>query len=64
MRHNENEVDEFIKWSKEIGVDTANIIDPCVRNMVEGYAYLPKDKKYWFYDEEAFEKGILETKIN
>ncbi len=63
MRHNENEVDEFIKWSKEIGVDTANIIDPCVRNMVEGYAYLPKDKKYWFYDEEAFEKGILKPKL-
>jgi MoaA/NifB/PqqE/SkfB family radical SAM enzyme len=63
MRHNEHEVPAFLKWAKEIGVDTANIIDPAVRNMLEAYAYLPKDRKYWFYDEQALERGILKPKI-
>lgn len=62
MRHNEHQVDEFLRWAKEIGVDTANVIDPCARNMVEAYAYLPKDRKYWFYDEEAFQRGVLKPK--
>tara|TARA_B100000579_G_scaffold437574_1_gene467504 strand:+ start:2493 stop:3584 length:1092 start_codon:yes stop_codon:yes gene_type:complete len=59
MRHNEHEVDDFLSWAEEIGVDTANIIDPCVRNIMEGYAYLPRDEKYWFYDREAFAAGNL-----
>jgi radical SAM protein with 4Fe4S-binding SPASM domain len=63
MRHNEHEVPAFLEWAKEIGVDTANVIDPCVRNMLEGHAYLPKDKKYWFYDEMAFEQGVLRPKV-
>lgn len=63
MRHNEHEVSEFLRWAEEIGVDIANVIDPCVRNMFEGYAYLPEDKKYWYYDEKAFEKGILKPKV-
>ena len=63
MRHNEHEVDSFIKWAREIGADTVNVIDPCVRNMLEGYAYLPKNKKYWYYDDVAFEKGMLRPKI-
>ena len=44
------------------GVDQANVIDPCVRNVVEGHAMLPSDRKYWFYDEEAFERGTLKPK--
>jgi radical SAM protein with 4Fe4S-binding SPASM domain len=63
MRHNEHEIDAFIKWAREIGADTVNVIDPCVRNMLEGYAYLPKNKKYWYYDDAAFEKGILRPKV-
>jgi radical SAM protein with 4Fe4S-binding SPASM domain len=31
--------------------------------MLEGHAYLPKDKKYWYYDEVAFAQGILRPKI-
>jgi MoaA/NifB/PqqE/SkfB family radical SAM enzyme len=62
MRHNEHQVDEFIDWADKIGVDRASVIDPCARNMMEAYAYLPKNKDYWFYDEEAFEKGILKPK--
>ena len=59
MRHNESQVDSFIQWAKELKVDTYNVINPCVRNMLEGHAYLPKNKKYWFYDEEAYNNGIL-----
>lgn len=62
MRHNEHQVDEFLRWAKEIGVDTANVIDPCARNMLEAHAYLPKDRKYWFYDEDAFDRGVLRPK--
>lgn len=62
MRHNEDQVPEFLKWAKDIGADSANVIDPCVRNMLEGYAYLPRDRKYWFYDEAAFAEGVLRPK--
>src|SRR3546814_6393089 len=58
MRHNEHEVPAFLKWAEELGVDIANVIDPCVRNMFEGYAYLPENRKYWYYDEAAFEQGV------
>jgi MoaA/NifB/PqqE/SkfB family radical SAM enzyme len=63
MRHNEHQVEDFKAWAKEMGADVANIIDPCARNMLEAMAYLPKDRKYWFYDEEAFERGILKPKV-
>jgi len=63
MRHNEHEVPAFLKWAKEIGVDTANVIDPCVRNILEGHAYLPREHKYWYYDAEAFARGILKPKV-
>ncbi|MGB4116678.1 MAG: radical SAM protein [Polaromonas sp.] len=62
MKHNEHEVPEFLRWAKEIGVDQANVIDPCVRTVAEGNSMLPSDKRYWFYDEAAFAKGILKPK--
>jgi len=63
MRHNEHQVDDFIAWARGIGVDLVNIVDPGVRNMLEARAYMPRDRKYWFYDEEAFERGILKPKV-
>jgi len=62
MKHNEHEVPEFVRWAKEIGVDRANVIDPCVRTIEEGKTLLPEDRRYWFYDEEAFKQGILKPK--
>jgi MoaA/NifB/PqqE/SkfB family radical SAM enzyme len=62
MRHNEHQVEDFLDWAKKIGVHRASIIDPCARNMLEAHAYLPKNRKYWYYDEEAFERGILKPK--
>jgi MoaA/NifB/PqqE/SkfB family radical SAM enzyme len=63
MRHNEHEVPAFLEWAKKIGVDVANVIDPCVRNMLEAYAYLPNNRTYWYYDEKAFERGVLTPKV-
>jgi len=62
MKHNEHEVPEFLRWAKEIGVDRANVIDPCVRTVAEGRDLLPNDRRYWFYDEEAFKRGVLKPK--
>lgn len=63
MRHNEHEVADFLKWAEQIGADAANVIDPCVRTMMEAYAYLPRNRKYWFYDQQAFERGVLAPKV-
>jgi radical SAM protein with 4Fe4S-binding SPASM domain len=63
MKHNEHEVESFTRWCQELGVDKANIIDPCVRNVEEGLQYLTQDPKYWYYDRDAFEKGVLRPKI-
>jgi radical SAM protein with 4Fe4S-binding SPASM domain len=63
MKHNEHEVASFLEWARDQGVDQASVIDPCVRNVVEGHAMLPADRKYWFYDEEAFERGVLKPKL-
>lgn len=62
MRHNEHEIPEFMRWAREIGIDTANVIDPCVRSVPEGRRFLPTDRRYWFYDEAAFERGVLKPK--
>jgi radical SAM protein with 4Fe4S-binding SPASM domain len=63
MRHNEHEVNSFVEWSRDLGVDKANIIDPCVRTVEEGHRYLTDDPKYWYYDREAFASGVLRPRI-
>jgi len=63
MRHNEHEVEDFLKLAQEIGVDNASIVSPCVRTMEQGEKFLPKDDKYWLYDKQAFDKGILRPKL-
>jgi len=63
MRHNEHEVDDFLKFAKRIGVDEALIVNPCVRTIVSGKELLPTDDKYWFYDREAFNRGVLKPKV-
>ena len=46
-----------------LGVDGTTIIDPCVRDVKQGKKFLPKDKKYWSYDIDAFNKGVLKPKF-
>lgn len=62
MKHNEKQVPEFLAWAHGIGVDKANLIDPCVRSVAEGKLMLPENRDYWFYDEEAFNCGVLKPK--
>lgn len=62
MKHNENQVQEFIKIAKGIGVDEHQVISPCVRSIEQARDFLPDDKKYWIYDEEAFKEGKLKAK--
>lgn len=63
MKHNEHEVETFRKTMKEIGVDEAVVIDPCVRTVDEGKVFLPEDKSHWFYDPDAFERGQLRPRF-
>jgi radical SAM protein with 4Fe4S-binding SPASM domain len=63
MKHNEHEIDDFIKWAKSIGVDSYNIINPAVRNIEQGKKFLPRNKDRWLYKEEEFKKGKLVRKI-
>lgn len=62
MKHNEHEVPDFLEWAKAVGTDTASVVDPCVRSVAEGRLLLPENRKYWFYDEAAFEQGVLRPK--
>lgn len=63
MKHNEHQVEEFIEWCKEIGVDSFNIIDPCVRTVEQGNQYLPTNKDNWIYDPKKFEEGQLQRRV-
>jgi radical SAM protein with 4Fe4S-binding SPASM domain len=63
MKHNEHEIEDFLKFAKEAGVDEAEVIAPCVRTLEQGRELIPQDDKYWLYDREAFEKGILRPKL-
>ncbi len=59
MRQNESQLELFFKLAKEIGVDEARIIKPCVRTWEQGKKYLPRNQKYWIYNRDAFNKGRL-----
>jgi len=63
MRHNEYQIADFWELVKELEVDRGEVISPCVRDFEQGKIFLTKDKKYWLYDKNAFEKeGILKPK--
>jgi radical SAM protein with 4Fe4S-binding SPASM domain len=63
MKHNEHEVDLFRRRMEELGIDRASVIDPVVRTVDQGKAYLPTDRERWLYDETAFANGLLRPKI-
>lgn len=65
MRHNEGELQEFLKMAERIGVDRKNIISPCVRTFQQGTEFLPKSDLYWMYERKKFEQeGCLFPKKN
>ncbi len=59
MKHNEHEVADFLKLMRELGVDEAQIIDPCLRTADQAIIYLPEDKNHWIYDIDALKRGEL-----
>lgn len=63
MKHNEHQVADFKKSMTEYGVDSAVVIDPCVRTIEEGHQYLPQNLEHWFYDPEAFQRGVLRPRF-
>jgi radical SAM protein with 4Fe4S-binding SPASM domain len=63
MKHNEHEVEGFARLMKELGADKWEVIDPCVRTVEQGRQMLPTDRAHWYYDPEAFEKGVLRPRV-
>lgn len=59
MQHNEHQIEEFKNYCNQIGADSSTIVIPVVRNYEEGKKFLPKNKKYWTYDQNEFLKGQL-----
>lgn len=55
MKHNEKEIGHFLRFGQELEVRTT-LISPCVRTPEQGREFLPKDKTYWLYDQEHFER--------
>ena len=65
MRHNEGEIEEFMKVAEKMGVDRKNIINPCVRTPQQGRDFLPQSDDYWIYEREKFvQGGCLSPKKN
>ena len=62
MRHNEHEVEIFKRRMALLGVDEAIVVDPCVRTVEQGIAYLPHEQTRWIYDPVAFAQGRLNPK--
>ena len=63
MKHNEQEINDFLKLAQEIGVDAAHVISPCVRTIEQGREFLPQDNRYWLYDRQAFDQGVLRPNV-
>jgi radical SAM protein with 4Fe4S-binding SPASM domain len=63
MKHNEHEIAGFMALMKQMQVDAALVVDPCVRTMDQAREFLPRDPSHWYYDPEAFEQGILKPKV-
>ncbi|MBA7489523.1 PqqA peptide cyclase [subsurface metagenome] len=63
MKHNEDEINDFISYTKKVGVDEYQVIDSCVRTVEQGKEFLPSDKTHWIYDEKEFKKGNLISKV-
>jgi len=59
MKQNENEINKVIEMGRSLGVDEINLIPPAVRNIEQAKEFMPEDEKYWFYNKDAFKKGIL-----
>ena len=62
MKHNEHEIRAFEKLAKELEVDEARVIEPCVRTIEQARQFLPTDEKFWLYDRNEFDRGMLQPR--
>jgi radical SAM protein with 4Fe4S-binding SPASM domain len=63
MKHNEREINSFLKFARTLGVDEARLIEPCFRTVEQAKRMLPDDEKYRFYDDKALSAGLLRPKV-
>jgi radical SAM protein with 4Fe4S-binding SPASM domain len=64
MKQNEHQARDFKKYMRQIGVDKAMIIDPCVRTVEQGRRFLPSNENHWIYDPISFKRGELRPIIS
>lgn len=62
MKHNERELPGLSEL-KRLGVDSVQVIAPCVRTVAQGREFLPTDDKYWYYNRALFGKGVLRPRV-
>ena len=62
MKHNEHQIDDFIKYVTGIGVDGYNIIPSCVRKVEQAYDLLPQNPDLRIYDDAKLSQGKLVPK--
>lgn len=63
MKHNEDQLNDFVDFCKKTGVDSYNIIGTTARNIKQAFEYMPSNPKYRIFNEEFLEKGKLIPKI-
>ena len=56
MRHNEGEIETFLRMAERLGVDRKSVIEPCVRTPQQGVDFLPRSDTFWIYEREKFEQ--------
>lgn len=61
IKHNEHQIDDFLKLCKKYGIKE-NLISPNVRNAKQGIELLPMNEKYVIYDKDILSSGILKLK--
>lgn len=62
MKHNEHQLDDFKRYAEGVGVDKINIIGTTALNVEQAKKYLPSDRKYWMFEEEALNQNKLKPK--
>ncbi|MBD3306064.1 radical SAM protein [candidate division KSB3 bacterium] len=62
MKHNEDQISDFLDLARNLEVDSWQIIKPCVRTIEQGKKYLPANQQDWVYDPESFGRGALKMR--
>lgn len=63
MRHNEHQVEDFIRYCNQVGVDKYNIIGTTARTVEQYLSYMPSDPEYRIFDQSQLDRGCLVPKL-